>query len=68
MEATKCKSSDLVVNVKTNRTVLFKAGSDLSSKVNRVGVDVVEEINEDREVFEISLKISSESCENESEI
>jgi hypothetical protein len=58
----KCAKSDLEVQVKATRRPRFKAGAELSSKVNRMAIDVNEELTEDQERIEIKLVLTSESC------
>lgn len=62
-----CSKSDLQVSVKARRRPRFKAGSDLSSKVNFVDVDFNEELNEDHELVEVKISLSSERCSEESD-
>ena len=57
-----CKKSDLIVEVKTRRRPRFKAGSELSGKVNLVAIDFNEEITEEMEMVELKLQLTSESC------
>lgn len=57
-----CKKSDLIVNIRTKGPARFKAGSDLSSKVNLVDVDLNEELTETAEIVELKIRLSSESC------
>lgn len=59
-----CKKSDLIVNVRSSRRPRFKAGSELSSKVNMVEVDFNEEVNDTSEMLEVKIKLSAESCES----
>lgn len=61
----KCKKSDLIVEVKTRRRPRFKAGSELSGKVNLVAIDFNEEIDETSEMVELKLHLSSEACASE---
>ncbi|MBM3454087.1 MAG: hypothetical protein FJX80_02945 [Bacteroidetes bacterium] len=49
-----CTHSDFVLNVKKN-TIRFKAGSELSSSVNRMDVDLVEEIRDTHHFLDISI-------------
>lgn len=58
-----CKKSDLIVNVRKKDVRRFKAGAELSGKVNIMDVDVIEEVNETSESIEVKIKLSSESCE-----
>jgi len=48
--------------IRTKRNVRFKAGSDLSSKVNRVAVEVHEDTHDDQQITEISIQLFSEDC------
>lgn len=60
-----CTQSDLLVNVKAKRSPRFKAGSDLSNRVNFLDVDVHEELTEDHELLEVKLTLSSKQCSTE---
>ena len=57
-----CSKSDLTVALKTRRRPRFKAGSELSGKVNRVEVEFNEEFTEDSELMEIKINLMSEAC------
>lgn len=57
-----CTKSDLIVNVKTKRAPRFKAGSDLSNRVNHPDVDLHEELTDEHELVEVKLTLSSEWC------
>jgi len=57
-----CISEDLVVQISTKNVVRFKAGAELSGKVNKVAVDVSEEIDESSETFGIKITISRNAC------
>lgn len=58
-----CKKSDLILNVRKKDVRRFKAGAELSGKVNIMDVDFNEEVNETSELIEVKIKLSSESCE-----
>lgn len=60
----KCTKSDLIIEVK-KKVTRFKAGSELSGKVNLVAVDFNEEIDETSESVELKLHLSSEACAEE---
>lgn len=64
MKAENCANSNLQVSIK-KRVPRFKAGAELSGAVNLVAVDVVEEVSENTEVFEISIKLDSTRCTKE---
>ena len=57
-------TEDLEVQVKINKPTRFKAGAELSGKVNRVGVQVNEDLIENKEVFELKMVISREAMVN----
>jgi hypothetical protein len=61
-----CSKSDLILQVKSKRISRFKAGSELSGKVNLVSVDFNEEIDETSESVELKLRLTSEACAEES--
>jgi hypothetical protein len=56
-----CTNSDFLLNVKRN-VIRFKAGSKLSSSVNRMGVDVNEDITDETHEMKITLVLKSERC------
>lgn len=62
MQTEKCNKSDLTVQVRSKRRPRFKAGSELSGKVNLVAIDFNEEITEEMEMVELKLQLTSESC------
>ncbi len=57
-----CSKSDLIVQVKSHKRPRFKAGSELSGKVNRLMIESSEEITEDSEMIEVKITLSSEAC------
>ncbi len=56
-----CTNSDFLLNVKRN-VIRFKAGSELSSSVNRMDVDVNEDITDEIHELKITLVLKSERC------
>ncbi len=58
-----CTNSDFLLNVKRN-VIRFKAGSELSSSVNRMDLDVIEEITDEAHELKIKLVLKSERCSN----
>jgi hypothetical protein len=58
-----CANSDFLLNVKRN-VIRFKAGSELSSSVNRMDVDFDEDITDEAHKLKISLVLKSERCSN----
>ena len=57
-----CVSDNLEVQISTKNVVRFKAGAELSGKVNKVAVDVSEEVDETSETFGIKITISRSTC------
>jgi hypothetical protein len=56
-----CANSDFLLNVKRN-VIRFKAGSELSSSVNRMDVDFDEDITDEAHELKITLVLKSERC------
>jgi hypothetical protein len=52
-------SEDLTISLKTKRRNRFKTGSELTSAVSMVGIDVDQEIGEDYEQYAINLRLTS---------
>lgn len=65
MENTNCKKEQLNVAIRASRNVRFKAGSDLSTKVNRVVVDVNEDLSDDQYNLVISIHLFAEDCKKD---
>jgi hypothetical protein len=57
-----CANSDFFLNVKRN-VIRFKAGSELSSSVNRMDVDVVEDATDTHEFAVICIQLRSNKCQ-----
>ena len=47
------------------KKIKFKAGADLTDKVNLVDVDWTEEMTEDQEIVSVNMKISSTICQTQ---
>lgn len=60
-----CQTEGLILDLKTRRSPRFKAGSDLSTKVNLVSIDLNEEVTEHAELFELKLEVKFERCVQE---
>lgn len=61
-DKTKCTTNDLEVQVKATARPRFKAGAELSGKVNRIAVEVNEDLTDDMESIEVKLVLSKELC------
>jgi signal transduction histidine kinase len=59
-----CTNSNLILNVK-KKTVRFKAGADLSSSVNKMDVDVIEELDDKFETLVVSISLGQQQCAKE---
>jgi hypothetical protein len=57
-----CIKSDLILNVKKKDVRRFKAGAELSGKVNLMDVSVFEDETDTHEVLEVSLVLSIKQC------
>jgi hypothetical protein len=62
-----CTNSDFELNVK-KKTVRFKAGAELSSSVNKMDVDVIEDFTDTHEILAISIAMRSEKCLQKAEV
>jgi hypothetical protein len=62
MEKTTCKNDQLELTIRTKRKVRFKAGADLSGKVNRVAVEVNEDSHDEQHTTEIRIHLFTEDC------
>jgi hypothetical protein len=60
-----CTNSNLILKVKRKNTIRFHAGSELSSSVNRMNVDVFEDRDERFETLEVKINLTSEKCNQE---
>lgn len=58
-----CFNEDLNIEVKATKRPRFKAGAELSGKVNRISIDVDQDETGEAEKIAIKLTISSEVCE-----
>lgn len=58
----KCTTDDLEVHVKSKVVPRFKAGAELSGKVNRLAVEVNEEQTETSDTIEVKMVLSREQC------
>ena len=63
MEIETMEKQRLAITLK--KKIKFKAGADLTDKVNLVDVDWTEEMTDDQEIVTVSLKISSTICQTQ---
>jgi hypothetical protein len=57
-----CMSNDLQIAVKAKTRPRFKAGAELSKTVNRVEVNVDQQVWEEAEEIAFEIKIIREAC------
>ena len=57
-----CIKTDLILNVKKKDVRRFKAGAELSGKVNLMDVSVFEDETDTHEILEVSLVLSNKQC------
>ena len=62
-----CTNSDFELNVK-KKSVRFKAGAELSSSVNKMDVDLVEDFTDTHEILGISIVMRSEKCKQKVDV
>ena len=62
-----CTNSDFELNVKKN-SVRFKAGAELSSSVNKMDVDLVEDVTDTHEILAISIAMRLEKCKQKADV
>ena len=67
MTTSNCNEGNLELKVKRKNVIRFHAGSELSSSVNRMNVDVFEDRDERYETLGVQITLSSDRCINEPE-
>jgi hypothetical protein len=65
MTSSNCNEGNLELKVKRKNVIRFHAGSELSSSVNRMNVDVFEDRDERFETLEVKINLTSERCNQE---
>lgn len=65
MTTNNCNEGNFELKVKRKNVIRFHAGSELSSSVNRMDVDVFEDRDERFETLEVKLNLSSVRCNQE---
>ena len=59
-----CTNSNLILNVR-KKIIRFKAGAELSSSVNKMDVEVIEELDEKFETLGVSISLGQQQCTKE---
>jgi hypothetical protein len=62
-----CNEGNLVLKVRRKNVIRFHAGSELSSSVNRMNVDVSEDRDERFETLSVQVTLTKEICRQEPE-
>ena len=58
-----CTKNDLILNIKKKDVRRFKAGAELSGKVNIMDISVHEDETDTHEILEVSLVLTNKQCE-----
>ena len=58
-----CTKNDLILNIKKKDVRRFKAGAELSGKVNIMDVSVFEDETDTHEILAVSLVLTNKQCE-----
>ena len=58
-----CIKNDLILNIKKKDVRRFKAGAELSGKVNIMDVSVFEDATDTHDILEVSLVLTNKQCE-----
>jgi hypothetical protein len=56
-----CTNSNLILNVK-KKIIRFKPAADLTSSVNEMTVDVIEELDDKFETLVVSISLGQQQC------
>ena len=63
--AENCTQGNFDLKVSCKKTVRFKAGSELSSSVNKMDVDVIEELDDKFETLVVKISLGQQQCTKE---
>jgi hypothetical protein len=58
-----CKDGNFDLKISSKKSVRFKAGAELSSSVNKMEVDVIEELDEKFETLVVNMSLGQQQCE-----
>ena len=53
------------LKISSKKTVRFKAGAELSSSVNKMDVDVIEELDDNFETLVVRISLGQQQCTKE---
>jgi len=60
-----CKQNDFDLKISCKKSIRFKAGAELSSSVNKMDVEVNEELDEKFETLVVSISLGQQQCTKE---
>jgi hypothetical protein len=60
-----CKQNDFDLKFSCKKSIRFKAGAELSSSVNKMDVEVIEELDEKFETLVVSISLGQQQCTKE---
>ena len=63
--ADNCTQGNFDLKISSKKTVRFKAGADLSSSVNKMDVDVIEELDDKFETLVVRIALGQQQCTKE---
>lgn len=63
--AENCTQGNFDLKISSKKTVRFKAGSELSSSVNKMDVDVIEELDDKFETLVVKISLGQQQCTKE---
>ena len=63
--AENCTQGNFDLKVSCKKSIRFKAGAELSSSVNKMEVDVIEELDDKFETLVVNISLGQQQCEKE---
>ena len=63
--AENCTQGNFDLKISSKKTVRFKAGAELSSSVNKMDVDVIEELDDNFETLVVKISLGQQQCTKE---
>ena len=63
--AENCTQGNFDLKISSKKTVRFKAGAELSSSVNKMDVDVIEELDDNFETLVVRIALGQQQCTKE---
>ena len=63
--AENCTQGNFDLKISSKKTVRFKAGAELSSSVNKMDVDVIEEFDDNFETLVVRISLGQQQCTKE---